>query len=230
MMRNPPEKSSLLTLASITTTSSVTILPRLASSTSEYTVTSRGSVPSSICTKAILPRLPILVRCSMTTPASMVRSREGSSWASVRRTKRRTSGLKALKGWPERKKPIASFSSLRRSRSLHPLTRANSGAAPAASGIRSKSPPCIALAAACSAASIASATVAISCARSRPAWPASVSMAPARISASMTRRFTMRRSTRSQKSNRSRKSPPFCRAARIARTAGSPTPFTAPRP
>ncbi len=89
----------------------------------------------------------------------------------------------------------------------------------------SNRPACIAFASAWSAASIASGTDAISCAR----FVFSESNAPARISASTVRRLTMRRSIRSQKSNRSVNG--FSsRARRISSIAFWPLPFTAPRP
>ena len=121
-MRRPPEKSSLLTFTSTISTSSMTMRWRLLSKTSENTDTSRGVVPSSRSTKAILPRAVILARTSITTPARVMSSLLGSSWDRGRRTKRRTSSRKALKGWPDKKKPMASFSSRSLSRSPHGRT------------------------------------------------------------------------------------------------------------
>ena len=60
-------------------------------------------------------------------------------------------------------------------------------------------------------------------------WPRP-SKAPAFTSASTTLRFTLRPSTRLQKSNIDSSGPPCSRAALITSTAPSPTPFTAPRP
>ena len=56
------------------------------------------------------------------------------------------------------------------------------------------------------------------------------SNAPALTSASITLRFTLRPSTRLQKSNSDRNGPPCSRAALMTSTAPSPTPFTAPSP
>ena len=57
------------------------------------------------------------------------------------------------------------------------------------------------------------------------------SNAPALTSASSTLRFTLRPSTRSQKSNSDReRAALLARASRMASTAPSPTPLTAPRP
>ena len=67
-------------------------------------------------------------------------------------------------------------------------------------------------------------------ARVTPFCWARPSKAPAFTSASITLRFTLRPSTRLQKSNSDRNGPPCSRATLITSTAPSPTPFTAPRP
>ena len=63
-------------------------------------------------------------------------------------------------------------------------------------------------------------------ARLRP----SASNAPALISASSARLLSLDESTRLQKSNRSRNSPPSRRASTMLSHTPWPTPFTAPRP
>ena len=63
-----------------------------------------------------------------------------------------------------------------------------------------------------------------------PFCAATPSNAPAFTSASTTLRFTLRPSTRLQKSNSVRNGPPCSRATLTTSTAPSPTPLTAPRP
>ena len=67
-------------------------------------------------------------------------------------------------------------------------------------------------------------------ARVTPFCAARPSNAPALTSASTTLRFTLRPSTRLQKSNSDRNGPPCSRATLTTSTAPSPTPLTAPRP
>ncbi|MNR25577.1 hypothetical protein D3C85_1427370 [compost metagenome] len=77
MMRRPPENLSSLTLPSTTSTTSSFSRVRLASTASANRLTSILAVPSSSCTKAILPRLPTLVRMPVTKPAKSCGSRLG---------------------------------------------------------------------------------------------------------------------------------------------------------
>ena len=185
---------------------------------------------SSSLNKATLPRWPLMVRKSLTMPHKICGSRLSLTSSMRRLTNWRTSACTSSNKWPDKKKPRATFSSLRRCLTPQGVTATMSGSRvlepSACESALSNKPPWWALACTLAAKSKARSMLATKLARFR----SRSSNAPALIKASTLRLFTRVRSMRTQKSNKLVNSPPAWRAATMASMACWPVPRTAPKP